>query len=68
MEDCPAGAIKQHAFFAKMDFDRLEKRQIRPPFEPKIVSFSGTIWTRELREFLMGLPILAVRREEAVPK
>ena len=37
MDNCPAGPIKHHAFFAKVDFDKLERRQIEPPFKPKIV-------------------------------
>ena len=40
MENCPSGPIRQHAFFAKVDFDKLEKRQVKPPFEPKIVRAS----------------------------
>jgi len=33
-----ASNIKDHSFFASIDFDRLEKRQIEPPFKPKVVS------------------------------
>lgn len=32
-------AIKRHAFFAgKLDWDALERRQVKPPFKPKVVN------------------------------
>lgn len=32
-------AIKRHAFFAgKIDWDALERRQVKPPFKPKVVN------------------------------
>ena len=33
-------AIKRHAFFAgKLDWEALERRQVKPPFKPKVVCF-----------------------------
>jgi hypothetical protein len=32
-------AILTHPFFKEIDWEALEKRQVRPPFKPKIVSF-----------------------------
>ena len=31
-------AINKHPFFAFIDWSKLEARQVRPPFQPKIVS------------------------------
>ena len=30
-------AIKHHPFFRAIEWDKMEKRQIKPPFKPKIV-------------------------------
>ena len=36
-------AIKRHAFFAgKIDWDALERRQVKPPFKPKVVNIRDT--------------------------
>lgn len=39
MPDCSAGPIRSQAFYKNIDWDRLELKQIDPPFKPKIVSF-----------------------------
>ncbi len=31
-------AIKHHSFFRSIDWDKMEKRQIKPPFKPKMKS------------------------------
>jgi hypothetical protein len=34
--------VKKHPFFSSIDFDLLEKRQIDPPFKPKVRSETDT--------------------------
>ncbi|XP_013379149.1 protein kinase C delta type isoform X2 [Lingula anatina] len=40
MPACPRGAIRDQPFFKVIDFDKLERRQIDPPFKPKVKSAS----------------------------
>ena len=37
-------AIRAHPFFREIDWDALEARKVKPPFKPKIVSFTS-LWT-----------------------
>ncbi|XP_035231916.1 uncharacterized protein LOC118203737 isoform X3 [Stegodyphus dumicola] len=42
MPSCPAGDIKDHAFFSTINWDKLEKKQIPPPFKPKVLNACDT--------------------------
>ena len=38
MPTCPSGPINSQPFYRNIDWEKLEARQIPPPFKPKIVS------------------------------
>lgn len=35
----PEGDIKYHPFFNEVNWDRLEKREVEPPFKPQVVRY-----------------------------
>jgi len=44
MSTSPHGAIRQHPFFNELDWQKLETRQINPPFQPRVVSTQLTLF------------------------
>lgn len=38
MPGCPAGDIKDHSFFSTVNWDKIETKQVPPPFKPSVVS------------------------------
>ncbi|GFR27916.1 putative protein kinase C delta type homolog [Trichonephila clavata] len=42
MPSSPAGEIKDHQFFSTIDWEKLEKKEIPPPYKPRVTSDSDT--------------------------
>ncbi|XP_052213736.1 protein kinase C-like 1 [Dreissena polymorpha] len=40
MPTCPAGPIRAVPYFRQVDWERMDRRQVEPPFKPKIKSDS----------------------------
>ncbi|XP_064604272.1 protein kinase C delta type-like isoform X2 [Liolophura sinensis] len=57
MPNCPAGPIRSHAFFAKVDWDKLENREVDPPFKPRVKSPSDV--SNFDKDFTMEKPQLS---------
>lgn len=46
MRTSPHGEIRQHPFFVRVDWNKLELRQIEPPFKPKVVSYLNNLTSK----------------------
>ncbi|XP_029645740.1 protein kinase C delta type isoform X1 [Octopus sinensis] len=42
MPGCPQGEIRNHPFFKPIDWEKLERREIEPPFKPRVKSDSDS--------------------------
>ncbi|XP_042904319.1 uncharacterized protein [Parasteatoda tepidariorum] len=57
MPSSPYGEIKEHPFFISIDWNKLEKKEVPPPFKPTVISASDT---RNFdRSFTMNSPSLS---------
>ena len=52
MPNSPAGSIRTQSFFKSIDWDKLERRQVDPPFKPKIVRILSYWPLGDLNEIL----------------
>lgn len=62
-------ALKNHPFFAKIDWDKLEKKQVTPPFVPvtshsEDVRYFDTTFTREIPTLPLGRPPDSNRKDD----
>lgn len=44
--ECPAGDVSDQPFFRPIDWFALERRELEPPFKPRVVSQSGKFIVR----------------------
>lgn len=40
---CPYGDVMDQPFFQYINWDRLERRQLEPPFKPRVVNYTCKI-------------------------